>query len=283
MTRRPDRVTPRTLRRHPLPEASGGKRQRGSVLVIGGSRRTPGAAALTGLAALRVGAGRLTLAIAESVSPAVAVSFPEAGVVGLPEDADGSVLGDCADTLLAEDADAVVIGPGLTDIEQTTVLLRGLLPRLAPDTAVALDAFALGALAHHPELAEPVAGRLLLTPNQTEVGLLLGREPRDEATGARDTARRFDAVVSCGGVVAGPDGLYEVRAGGPGLGTSGSGDVLVGAAGGLLARGASPQTAGLWATWLHNSAGERIARQVGPIGFLARELADGLWHQLAET
>ncbi|MEH0109389.1 ADP/ATP-dependent (S)-NAD(P)H-hydrate dehydratase [Tersicoccus sp. MR15.9] len=283
MTRRPDPVTPRLLRRHPLPTASGGKRQRGSVLVVGGSRRTPGAAALTGLAALRVGAGRLTLAMAESVSPAVAVSFPEAGVVGLPEDADGSPLGDCADTLLAEDADAIVIGPGLTDIDQTTALLQGLLPRLSADTTVALDAFALGALANHPELAKPVAGRLLLTPNSTEVELLLGQAPKDDATGARDTARRFDAVVCCGGVVAGPDGLVEVREGGPGLGTSGSGDVLVGAAGGLLARGASPQTAGMWATWLHNAAGERIARQAGPIGFLARELADGLRHQLTAT
>lgn len=283
MTRRPDAVTPRLLRRHALPEASGGKRQRGSVLVVGGSRRTPGAAALTGLSALRVGAGRLTLAIAESVSPTVAVAFPEAGVVGLPEDADGSVLGNCADTLLEEDADAVVIGPGLTDIDETTVLLRGLLPRLCPDTAVALDAFALGALSHHPELAEAVAGRLVLTPNLTEAGLLLGEDPKDEAAAARETARRFDAVVTCGGVVAGPDGLFEVRAGGPGLGTSGSGDVLVGAVGGLLARGASAQTAGLWATWLHNCAGERIARRVGPVGFLARELADELWHQLAEA
>ncbi|OMH23560.1 hypothetical protein BKD30_11605 [Tersicoccus phoenicis] len=283
MTRRPDHVSPRLLRRHPLPTASGGKRQRGSLLVVGGSRRTPGAAALTGLAGLRVGAGRLTLAIAASVASPLAVALPEAGIVGLPEDPAGSVLGDCAETLLAEDADAVVIGPGLTDIDQTAVLLRELLPRLCAHTAVALDAFALGALAHHPELAEPVAGRLLLTPNQTEVGLLLGEEPRNEAAGARETARRFDAVVSCGGIVAGPDGAFRVRAGGPGLGTSGSGDVLVGAAGGLLARGAAPQTAALWATWLHHTAGERVARRVGPVGFLARELADELAPRLAQA
>lgn len=283
MTRRPEPVTPKLLRRRRLPEPGGSKRQRGSVLVVGGARRTPGAAMLTGRAALRVGAGRLTLSVAESVSPTVAVAFPEAGVIGLPEDAHGSVRGDCADLLLAEDADAVVIGPGLTDIDQTIDLLQGLLPRLGPDTAVALDAFALGALATHPELARPVAGRLALTPNGTEIALLLGEEPRNDAVGAADVARRYGAVVTGGGYIAGPDGVFHVEAGGPGLATSGSGDVLVGAIGGLMARGADPQTAALWGTWLHNAAGERLGRQVSTVGFLAGELADELWQQLSEA
>src|SRR4051812_49647986 len=69
----------------PLPPPGSGKRDRGDVLVIGGARKTPGAAALTGIAALRVGAGRLTVAVAESVAGAFAVSFPEAGVIGLPQ------------------------------------------------------------------------------------------------------------------------------------------------------------------------------------------------------
>src|SRR5947209_4986979 len=86
-------VTPARLRDCPLPSGGSSKYQRGRVLVVGGAAKTPGAAQLAGLAALRVGAGHLTMAVAESAAVPLAVATPEAGVTGLPQDEGGSVLG----------------------------------------------------------------------------------------------------------------------------------------------------------------------------------------------
>ncbi len=87
----PQHITPNVLREWPLPEPGAGKYGRGQVLVIGGASYTPGAAMLSALAALRVGAGRLTLAVGASVAHHVAVAVPESGVLPLAEDADGHV------------------------------------------------------------------------------------------------------------------------------------------------------------------------------------------------
>ncbi|MDQ1512288.1 MAG: hypothetical protein QOC59_130 [Microbacteriaceae bacterium] len=283
MARDPEIVRPDRL--DPLPEPGYSKRDRGDVLVVGGARKTPGAAALTGLGALRVGAGRLTLAVAASVAPPLAVAFPEAGVIGLPESPGGSVLGSAAEALADEvDTDCLVVGPGLDDAEQAGALLAGLLPLVGERTRVLLDAYALGALVHDADLARPLAGRLILTPNSTEAALLLGRDGGDPADDLAEVAERFGAVVSGNGLIVEPDGrVRRVDAGGPGLGTSGSGDVLAGAIAGLVARGAETATAVCWATFLHAAAGDRLSARIGPLGFLARELADELPVVLAQS
>ncbi len=140
-----------------------------------------------------------------------------------------------------------------------------------------LDAFALGALGNAPTLGDPLRGRLVLTPNALEAGFLLHEDVDDLLPAMLEVADRFDAVVSGGGMVVEPLGrVRAVRAGGPGLGTSGSGDVLAGAIGGLIARGADIADGTCWATWLHASAGDRLAQRIGPLGFLAREPADEL-------
>ena len=276
MARDPETVRPDRL--DPLPAPGSSKRDRGDVLVVGGARKTPGAAALTGLGALRVGAGRLTLGVAASVAPALAVAFPEAGVIGLPESPGGTVLGSAAEALADEvDTDCLVVGPGLDDAEQAGALLAALVPLVGGETRVLLDAFALGALVHDPDLCRPLAGRLILTPNPTEAGLLLGRDVGEPADDLVEVAARFDAVVSGSGLIVEPSGrVRRVEAGGPGLGTSGSGDVLAGAIAGLVARGAETATAVCWATYLHATSGDRLADRIGPLGFLARELADEL-------
>src|SRR5438067_68895 len=92
-------LTPTALRRWPLPIPDGDKSSRGRVLVIGGARTSPGAAMLAGLAALRVGAGVLTLAIGQSVAGPVAAAVPEAGVLWLPETADGSVAASAVEVI----------------------------------------------------------------------------------------------------------------------------------------------------------------------------------------
>jgi ADP-dependent NAD(P)H-hydrate dehydratase len=276
-------VTPTLLRGWPLPGGGSGKDDRGSVLVVGGARKTPGAALLAGVAALRSGAGRLTLAVAESTAVQLAVGFPESGVVGLPETAHGSVKGSAA-SLLADEAgaaDAILVGPGLDDKDETLALLRGLLlpgrGRRKRGPAIVLDAYALGCL---PELAdelEPWAGRLILTPNATEGRILLGRELVDLQRDVAEIAETYQAAVSCQGVIAEPGGnVWEMTTGHSGLGTSGSGDVLAGAIAGLRARGASNAQAACWGSHLHAAAGDRLASRLGGLGYLARELCDEL-------
>lgn len=283
MPRRAEPADPTTL--PPLPAPASSKRERGDVLVVGGAAKTPGAVALTGMAVLRVGAGRLTVAVAESVAGPLAVAFPEAGVLGLPQNRSGSVTGSAAAVLKGGlDVDCVVVGPGLDDADEAHELLEGLVPLMGDGTRVLLDAFALGALAKDADVCRPLEGRLLLTPNSTETGILLGRDPGDAADDLTEVADRYGAVVSGGGFVAEPGGrLRRIEAGNPGLATSGSGDVLAGAIAGLVARGADPGDAACWATWLHATAGDRLAQRIGPVGFLARELADELPRLLAET
>jgi ADP-dependent NAD(P)H-hydrate dehydratase len=279
MLERLDEVTPALLRDWPLPEAGNSKYDRGRILVVGGAAQTPGAAQLAGLAALRVGAGHLTMAVAASAAIALAVAVPEAGVVGLPENERGSVLGNdlgaIADDL--QSADAVIVGPGLDDAEQATILVRRLLPNLNDQAWLVLDAYALSALSELADAIEPVAGRIVLTPNGREAEILLGRELQNPRVDVPKIAERYAAVVSCQGIIADTAGaVWQVSAGHDGLATSGSGDVLAGALGGLLGRHAEGAQSAVWATYAHAAAGDRLAARVGRLGFLAREILDEL-------
>jgi ADP-dependent NAD(P)H-hydrate dehydratase len=287
-------VTPSLLREWPLPAPGEDKYSRGSVLVVGGARATPGAALLAGTAALRAGAGKLTLAVAGSVAVQVGVALPECGAIALPETSDGSVKADGLDRISSylDKADAILVGPGLDDPDLAEELLRALLERESADggpddgegAAVVLDAYALGGLTKVEDQLEPWRGRLILTPNPKEAEILLGREIGDLENDVAAVAERFGAVVSCQGIVArppSPEGggepeLWKITTGYGGLGTSGSGDVLAGAIAGLRARGTSGAQAACWGTHLHAAAADRLASRMGPLGFLARELADEL-------
>ena len=282
MPSRNEALTPALLRDWALPRTEGSKYSRGQVLVVGGARSTPGAAQLAALAALRAGAGRLSLAVAESVAVALAVAVPESGVTGLAETASGSVRGDSADALAGSvsSTDGLLVGPGLDDSEQTADLVDRLVKQLGEQTHVVLDAYAVGVL-ESVASADVLTGRLVLTPNPGEAGHLLGTEVGTSAEqlveAALEIARRYGAVVSCQGIVADPDGgVWQTATGHTGLATSGSGDVLAGVVTGLLARGATPAQAACWGTHLHAAAGDRLAARIGPTGFLARELLDEL-------
>ena len=291
-------VTPTLLRDWRLPGGGSGKDDRGTVLVVGGARTTPGAALLSGVAALRSGAGRLTMAVAESVAVQLAVALPEAGVLGLPETPSGSVAGSAADALSGKmaSADAVLVGPGLDDKDEAIALLRGMLGIRSDGArpAIILDAYALGTLPELEGELEPWADRMILTPNVTEAGILLGRDVDDLHRDVKELADRFHAVVSCQGVIAAPrraretkgqddggrggqgGGHWEITTGHSGLGTSGSGDVLSGIVAGLRARGTTDAQAACWGTHLHAAAGDRLASRLGGLGYLARELTEEL-------
>ncbi len=277
-------ITPRLLREWPLPEPGHGKESRGTVLVIGGSRFTPGAVLLAGVAALRAGAGRLQLAVTSSTAAALSIAVPEAKVVGLPETGEGSVSGDVPRHLLdlAADANVIVIGPGLDDVEETAALMRRVLAVADAKAAVVLDAYALGSLSRHPRLLAGCPSRVVLTPNVVEAGHLLGRDPGDLAADAMTLAGRFSAVVSLYGHIAAPDGrCWREESGDVGLGTSGSGDARAGIVAGLLGRGADPEQAACWGAFVHAVTGRRLVPRFGRTGFLARELVDEVAYTIA--
>jgi hydroxyethylthiazole kinase-like uncharacterized protein yjeF len=256
-------LSPALLREWPLPQADDGsdKHERGTALVVGGAASTPGAVLLAGLAALRVGAGRLQLATVPETAAALGVGVPEAMVLGLPTDELGQAP--------LEGVSAVLVGPGLLDPESTGRILDHLLPRLQGRPFV-IDAVALHALEDRR-----VTGAVL-TPNKSELAALDGTESDVGEQAVRVAAAR-GAVVATHGWVAAPDGRrWRVDTGAVGLATSGSGDVLAGAVLGLLARGADPCRAACWASHLHGSAGDRLAAARGRTGFLARELLDAL-------
>jgi hydroxyethylthiazole kinase-like uncharacterized protein yjeF len=266
------------LRSHPLPPVvDGEKDSKGGILVVAGSREMPGAALLAALGAMRAGAGRLRIATVESVAPGVAIAMPEAMVLHMAEARDGgfaaSAVKDIADA--AARADTVIAGPGMARGEVCGRIAEALLDG---DARIAFDAALLHSL--EPLPAHKRASPPVLLPHSRELAALLdGEEEEVEREPVRSgirAAQLYQSVVLVKGVtshvVTAEGDAWTHRGGAPGLGVSGSGDVLAGIVGGLLARGAEPLNALLWAVWLHGEAGARLARKVGPVGFLAREI-----------
>jgi hydroxyethylthiazole kinase-like uncharacterized protein yjeF len=257
-------LSPDFLRGWPLPEpdSDDAKDDRGTALVVGGASSTPGAVLLSGLAALRMGAGRLQIATVPETAVALGVAVPEAKVLGLDDLAQVPLDG----------VNAVLVGPGVLDVDETGRLLDDLLPRLEGRPCV-IDAVGLYALKDR----RPPA-RTVLTPNLTELAELDDAGEDDDAAGqAARVASAKGAVVATQDWVAAPDGrLWRNETGNVGLATSGSGDVFAGAVLGLLARGADPCQAACWALHLHGAAGLRLAEEKGRISFVARELLDAL-------
>jgi ADP-dependent NAD(P)H-hydrate dehydratase len=278
--KRTQRITTALLRRWPLPalDPQRGKVSRGSLLVVGGSDTVPGAVTLAGLAGLRAGAGTLQIATTRHAAPIVAGAVPEARVASLPtvrgELAPGAIA---AIARLAADCDAIVLGPG-TQAAHVARAARG-------DATWVIDASAItgfSTLTRRP-------ANVVLTPHPGEMASLCDLDTSDVlarcADLARDTAARLGCVVALKGrvtFIAAPDGrLFESTAGNHGLGTSGSGDVLAGVIAGLAARGADCVQAAVWGVHLHGRAGDALARRIGPLGYLARELLDEIPRAIA--
>ncbi|MDO5495413.1 MAG: NAD(P)H-hydrate dehydratase [bacterium] len=295
-TREPHIITTTLLRDWALPDAEGDKNSSGTVIVVGGNRGMPGAVLLAGQAAMRAGAGKLQLITVESVAAALGVSIPEAYVVGVAADGHGDLDGSAAEQIIemAAEADAVVIGPGIMSPEASNRLLGEVIPHL--DCALSLDALGLAYLTDNLDGVKHLAGRTVLSPNATELFKTLGETAPTNLNSAqgRDTlvdatlrlASTTGAVVVSGAEVsfiASPDGeLWVDEGGGQGLAVSGSGDVKSGVIAGLLARGAAPEQAAVWAAAVHGRCGERLASAFGPRGFMASDLPPEIPAILAE-
>jgi len=268
-------ITAALVRARPLPvPGDGGKEERGRLLVMAGSAELPGAALLVADSGPRAGAGKVTLATSADNVTALGVALPEARVMALPPKPSGQLFGE---------RDAIVIGPGMESTAATRwadAALAG-----AGEAPLLLDAAAMEKLWNNARLRrrhrDGSGGRCIVTPH---AGELAGMADLDHAAIARapepaaaQAAEHLGALVvlkaGATTAVATPDGeLFHYYGRIPGLAMSGSGDVLAGLIGGLLARGAKPIDACLWGVFLHAQAGRRLTARLGSIGYRASEL-----------
>ena len=255
----------------------------GRVLVIAGSARFRGAATLTCSGALRSGAGYVTLAAIEPVVAATAALTPGVTFEPLPED--GGVIAKQAAPHLVELVNttaATVLGPGLDRTDGTSVLIREVLAGAAANSRLIIDADALNALAPLDDSIAESEAECVLTPHPGELARLLGSNAgtvnADRLTAAREGANRSGNVLllkGAGTVIATPGGEYAIAPQiAPALATAGSGDVLAGIIGSLLAQGMDPFPAASAGVLIHNRAGMAAAEEIGAAGVIAEDLPD---------
>lgn len=255
----------------------------GHLLVVAGSRNYIGAAYLASQAAVRVGAGLVTLATPESVYRIVASKLTEAIYLPLPEDDAGRIHPNAAQ-LIRESLpryDAVLVGCGLGWSSGTTEFLeRLLLSEPQPTLPVVIDADGLNNLSQLPDWWQRLGGPVALTPHPGEMATLTGTKTaevqEDRIAAACQWAARWNATVALKGaytVVAEPSGMARVSPfANPGLASGGTGDVLTGIIGGLMAQGLSPYDAACCGVYLHGLAGEAVREAMGDTGTIASDL-----------
>jgi hydroxyethylthiazole kinase-like uncharacterized protein yjeF len=283
----------------------------GRVFVLAGSPGMTGAATLCSEAALRVGAGLLTLGIPASLNPILEVKLTEAMTIPLPETETHAHSISAWDTIADRVANSQVVamGPGLGRHPETAKLVwRVLSERAGP---LVVDADALNAIADRgsealdrgtdgsavrdraPREARSSAilgAHVIITPHPGEMARLLGTNPREVQSNRLATAERAARELGCvvvlkgaGSIVAAPDGrLWIGPAGTAALATGGTGDVLTGVIAGLAAQGLSPLDAAIAGVYVHGRAGERLAENVGDAGALAGDLPPLLPHILRD-
>lgn len=288
-----DRIVARML---PDRAARGHKGTFGKLLVIAGSLDYAGAPLLVCRAAGRAGAGLVTLAVPESLQMLFAGKVVEATTMALPEDEDGELDPEAAlARILDHEHDAIVLGPGLRPGLATTELVRELIDSSGEDAPapLVLDAEALRSMATLGAWWTESRRPAVLTPHPGEFARLRGgegAEPADDGDlvgddaarlrAARDAAARWGQVVILKGaktVIADPDGTASVAPfENPALATGGTGDVLAGVVGALLAQGLSTEHAARVGVYLHGLAGDVVRDRLGDAGLLASDLCEAL-------
>jgi ADP-dependent NAD(P)H-hydrate dehydratase / NAD(P)H-hydrate epimerase len=256
----------------------------GKVLVLGGSRQYTGAPVLTALAALRSGAGAVTLGVPASVRSVVASRTRDVVILGLPETEAGtlSLVGLEQIRERIAWADAVVIGPGLGRNDVTDALLNEIFSTCTKPLLI--DADALTAVAGRSAKQWRRPGPTVLTPHGGELSRLIGAPSTaiewERLDSAVKSAKRFASVLVLKGastVCARPDGIAAVNTtGNPGLATIGTGDVLAGTIGGLIAQGVDTFHAAVAGVYVHGRAGDIAAHRYGQRSLLASDLLDAL-------
>jgi len=251
----------------------------GHVLVLAGSRRLSGAGVLAAEAALRSGAGLVTLGIPQEINPQVIkIKLKEIMTLPLPGTKEGTLAlkGYGRIERFCEGVNVVAIGPGLSRNSQTQALVHKIVRGL--DKFLVIDADGLNALAGHAGLLR--RNKVIITPHPGEMSRLTGLSIRyiqaDRSAVAARFAKDYKVTVvlkGAGTVVAGPDGkLYINKTGNAGMAKAGSGDVLTGMIAAFLGQGLTAFTASKYAVYLHGLAGDLAAKEKTKISLIASDI-----------
>jgi hydroxyethylthiazole kinase-like uncharacterized protein yjeF len=266
----------------PVRAPRGHKASNGYLTCVCGSLDYAGAAQLSTLAAARAGAGMAILAVPASLQPLFAGRVAEVITLGLAE-ADGQIVVEQAlEQLALRRPAAMLFGPGLPERPDYARLLQRILAGdgAAEPAPVVVDASGLNMLAAAGEWWRRALRRCVLTPHPGEFARLTGRPVADRddvrERRAREAAAHFGQVVvlkGAGTVIAEPDGRLALSGFvNPALATAGTGDVLAGTIGGLLAQGVAPFEAACLGVYLHGAAAARVSERLGDAGLLASDL-----------
>lgn len=254
----------------------------GSLLCICGSYGMAGAAIMAGKAALRCGIGLLKIAVPKSIYPVCATNILESVYYPLEETSNGVISSKNTDFLLemCEKSSAVVIGCGLSVCDDTKNLVQSVITNC--EKPLVIDADALNCICNKPEILKNLKAPAIITPHPGEMARLLHSTPKtvnsNRENTAIDFAKKFGVVTvlkGAGTIIASPDGeVYINHTGNSGMATGGSGDVLSGIIGSLLAQGATPINAAAAGVFLHGTIGDLAAEKLGKISMLPTDMID---------
>lgn len=256
----------------------------GRVFIIAGSVGMTGAASLSGMAAVKSGAGLVTIGTSESLNDILEVKLTEAMTKPLAE-TPGRCIGLAAlnDALeFGNKCNAVVLGPGLSREDETQQFVRQFIQKC--EVPIVIDADGINALAQCPQVLNEVQSPVIITPHPGEMARLLSttlsKIQQDRVTAVKTAARKFNCMAVLKGartLIANSEGkLWINPTGNVGMATGGSGDVLSGMIGAFLARDMKPYEAAAAAVYLHGLAGDLAAEKQGEICLAAQELIDYL-------
>lgn len=254
----------------------------GSLLCICGSYGMAGAAIMAGKAALRCGIGLLKIAVPKSIYPVCATNILESVYYPLEETSNGVISSKNTDFLLemCEKSSAVVIGCGLSVCDDTKNLVQSVITNC--EKPLVIDADALNCICNKPEILKNLKAPAIITPHPGEMARLLHSTPKtvnsNRENTAIDFAKKFGVVTvlkGAGTIIASPEGeVYINHTGNSGMATGGSGDVLSGIIGSLLAQDASPINAAAAGVFLHGTIGDLAAEKLGKISMLPTDMID---------
>lgn len=254
----------------------------GSLLCICGSYGMAGAAIMAGKAALRCGIGLLKIAVPKSIYPVCATNILESVYYPLEETSNGVISSKNTDFLLemCKKSSAVVIGCGLSVCDDTKNLVQSVITNC--EKPLVIDADALNCICNKPEILKNLKAPAIITPHPGEMARLLHSTPKTVNSNRENTAinfaKKFGVVTvlkGAGTIIASPDGeVYINHTGNSGMATGGSGDILSGIIGSLLAQGASPINAAAAGVFLHGTIGDLAAEKLGKISMLPTDMID---------
>ncbi len=259
----------------------------GKVFIIAGSKGMTGAAALSALGALRIGAGLVTVGTAESERGILAVKLTEAMTKGFPVSGGGIGISHKNEIReIADNSDAVVIGPGMGRDYQTAELIKYLVETVK--TPMVIDADGLNAISGNIDILKRRQGQTVLTPHEGEMAFLCGKSVEaikaDRMKAAKDFSKEYGAVVVLKGknTIVSENEAFVNPTGNAGMATGGSGDVLSGVIGGLVAQGLTPYNASVLGVYVHGFAGDIAKADKGEMGLIASDIAENLPYAVKE-